>query len=136
EQFEEHIAEPGSEVGRVAPRAPAASTPERRARSDAPYLFPTRANAVHMLQFPETLEDAGIARRRLALDEFIELQRGIQSRRKKFQANAEALPCGGDNRLMKPFLTALGFKLTGAQTRVLREIRADLRGVHPMRRLL
>ena len=50
--------------------------------------------------------------------------------------SAKALPCGGDNRLMKPFLAQLGFKLTGAQTKVLREIRADMGGAHPMRRLL
>ena len=37
---------------------------------------------------------------------------------------------------MKPFLAKLGFRLTGAQARVLREIRADLGGLHPMRRLL
>ena len=37
---------------------------------------------------------------------------------------------------MKPFLAGLGFKLTDAQTNVLREIRADMRGAHPMRRLL
>src|SRR5450432_437804 len=37
---------------------------------------------------------------------------------------------------MKPFLAELGFKLTAAQTNVLREIRSDLGGVHPMRRLL
>jgi len=66
----------------------------------------------------------------------VELQTQIQLRRKKFEANAKALPCGGDNHLMKPFLASLGFKLTDAQTKVLREIRADLSGVHPMRRLL
>src|SRR5207244_7820891 len=38
--------------------------------------------------------------------------------------------------LINPFLGRLGFKLTGAQTRVLREIRKDLAGAHPMRRLL
>ena len=37
---------------------------------------------------------------------------------------------------MKPFLAQLGFKLTAAQTNVLREIRADMGGAHPMRRLL
>ncbi len=77
-----------------------------------------------------------IARQRLALDEFVALQRQIQSRRKKFEANAKALPCGGDNRLMKPFLSRLGFKLTDSQAAVLREIRADMGGAHPMRRLL
>ena len=90
-------------------------------------LLSTRANAVHMMHFPEELTDVEIARRRLALDEFVELQVQIRSRRKKFEANRKALPCGGDNRLMKPFLARLGFKLTGAQTKVLREIRADMR---------
>jgi ATP-dependent DNA helicase RecG len=98
--------------------------------------LPARANAVRMIQFPEELTDVEIARQRLALDEFVELQIQIQSRRKKFEASAKALPCGGDNHLMKPFLAKLGFKLTEAQTKVLREIRADMSGPHPMRRLL
>ncbi len=98
--------------------------------------LPSRANAVRMIQFPEEFSDIEIARSRLALDEFVVLQSQIRERRKKFEASAEALPCGGDNRLIKPFLAALGFKLTGAQTRVLRDIRADMRGAHPMRRLL
>ncbi len=98
--------------------------------------FPARANAVRMIHFPEELADVEIARQRLALDEFVALQFQIQSRRKKFESLSEALPCGGDNRLMKPFLTELGFKLTSAQTNVLKEIRADMGGAHPMRRLL
>jgi len=97
---------------------------------------PARANAVRMIQFPEEFSDVEIARRRLALDEFVVLQKQIRERRKKFETNAQALPAGGDNHLIKPFLSALGFKLTDAQTRVLREIRADMRGEHPMRRLL
>jgi ATP-dependent DNA helicase RecG len=99
-------------------------------------FLPARANAVHMIHFPEELTDVEMARQRLALDEFVTLQFQIQSRRKKFEASAKALACGGDNRLMKPFLAQLGFKLTPAQTKVLREIRADLGGAHPMRRLL
>jgi len=99
-------------------------------------FFPTRPNAVRMIHFPEELTDVEIARQRLALDEFIALQLQIQLRRKKFEANVKALSCGGDNRLMKPFLAALGFKLTKAQTKVLREIRHDMSGAHPMRRLL
>jgi ATP-dependent DNA helicase RecG len=107
------------------------------AQNSAPYLsLPTRANAVRMIHFPEELTDAEIARQRLALDEFVALQFQIQSRRKKFEAQSKALPCGGDNRLMKPFLSSLGFKLTTAQTSVLKEIRADMGGAFPMRRLL
>ena len=98
--------------------------------------LPSRANAIRMLHFPNEMEDAELARRRLALDEFIELQRGVLARRRKFEASAKGLPCGGNNKLIKPFLAQLGFKLTDAQTRVLREIREDLRGAHPMRRLL
>jgi ATP-dependent DNA helicase RecG len=99
-------------------------------------IFPTRANALRLLHFPEELTDVEMARRRLALDEFIALQREVRLRREKFEAKARGLPCGGDNRLMKPFLDQLAFKLTRAQTNVLREIRADMGGTHPMRRLL
>ena len=98
--------------------------------------LPTRASSVRMIHFPEELTDVEFARQRLALDEFVELQLQIQSRRKKFEASSKALPCSGDNRFIKPFLAQLGFKLTTAQTRVLREIRADMGGAHPMRRLL
>ncbi|MEY4388240.1 MAG: hypothetical protein RLY20_3523 [Verrucomicrobiota bacterium] len=116
----------------VPPLAGAASQPPKGGTTS----LPERANAVRMLHFPNELDDVEIARRRLALDEFIELQRGVIARRRKFEAQAKALACGGDNRLIKPFLAQLGFKLTEAQTRVLREIREDLRGAHPMRRLL
>lgn len=124
EKFEAEIAEPAWAKWQVAGgKLPVATLPER-------------ANAVRMIHFPEELTDVEIARQRLALDEFVALQFQIQSRRKKFEVSAKALPCGGDNRLMKPFLAALGFKLTTAQTKVLREIRADMAGAHPMRRLL
>src|SRR5206468_8790105 len=98
--------------------------------------LPARANAIRMLHLPEEMSDPGIARQRLALDEFLELQLEIQRRRKKLQANARGLPCAGDNRFIKPFLKQLGFALTAAQTAVLREIRRDLSGAQPMRRLL
>jgi ATP-dependent DNA helicase RecG len=115
---------------------------ERHAAHDAHYgitpdmPLPSRARAIHLLHFPESEADIGLARQRLALDEFIELQRQIQLRRRNFEAKARALPCAGDNHLIKPFLAGLGFKLTEAQTRVLRDLRKDMSGPHPMRRLL
>lgn len=96
----------------------------------------TRAKAISALHFPESMESAAAARKRLALDEFIDIQISMQTRRRKLEANARAFACAGDNSLIKQFLARLGFVLTGAQTRVLREIRADLRGKVPMRRLL
>jgi ATP-dependent DNA helicase RecG len=102
----------------------------------APLPAPSRAQAVRMLHFPEEPGDVAIALHRLALDEFIELQAGFQSRRRNLERNARALPCIGDNRLIKPFLGGLGFDLTPSQTKVLRQIRRDLAGPPPMRRLL
>jgi ATP-dependent DNA helicase RecG len=115
-RFEAHITEPW----------PALALPD----------LPSRAIAIHMLHFPEERGDIEKARERLALDEFLELQIAIQRRRKKLETQAKALPCAGDNRLIKPFLRELGFELTRAQTNVLRELRHDLGGPHPMRRLV
>ncbi len=98
--------------------------------------LPSRADAVRMLHFPEEMDDARLARERLAMDEFIDLQLNIQGRRKKLEARAAPLPCAGDNRLIKPFAAALAFELTDAQTEALREIRADMKDGAPMRRLL
>jgi len=112
-------------AGQIAGETPA-PLDVRRSRSSLP--IPTRANAIHMLHFPEELADAELARQRLAFDELFALQLEIQRRRRALEANAEALPCGGTNELMRPFLAALGFKLTAAQTRVLREIRQDMSG--------
>jgi ATP-dependent DNA helicase RecG len=127
ERFESQIVEPVLGV----PVSAGSLPPE----NGTPGL-PSRANAVRMIHFPEALTDVEIARRRLALDEFVAWQCAMQLRRRNFEAKSRALPCGGDNHLMKPFLARLGFKLTHAQTNVLREIRSDLAGAHPMRRLL
>ncbi|MCS7090075.1 MAG: ATP-dependent DNA helicase RecG [Verrucomicrobiota bacterium] len=99
--------------------------------------LPTRAQAIRWLHFPDQIEQTEWARQRLALDEFLAWHQALWERRQRFQQVAIALPCSGDhNRLIKPFLTHLGFTLTEAQTRVLRQIRADLGGRWPMRRLL
>jgi ATP-dependent DNA helicase RecG len=98
--------------------------------------LPARAEAIRRLHFPDSMAEVEQARQRLALDEFIQLQLALQQRRRRFETQARALPCGGDNRLIRPFLRQLGFQLTDAQTRVLRELRRDLSGPLPMRRLL
>ena len=122
-------------LGGGEPRAPDHS--DRQDACPAGLLgLPGRLQAIRWLHFPDEREQAQAARQRLALDEFIELQLGIQSRRRRFEASARALPCAGDNRFIKPFLARLGFTLTSAQTAVLREMRKDLGGPHPMRRLL
>jgi ATP-dependent DNA helicase RecG len=96
----------------------------------------SRAEAIRLLHFPMEIADTEAARRRLALDEYIELQSAIQTRCKNLERNARSVSCSGDNHLIKPFLAALGFHLTDSQTGVLREIRRDMAGPTPMRRLL
>ncbi len=95
-----------------------------------------RETALRKLHFPEVPGDEEQGRRRLAMDEFLDLQLQIQRRRIKLERNSVPLPCAGDNSLIRPYLARLRFQLTGAQTRVLREIRTDLGGKVPMRRLL
>jgi ATP-dependent DNA helicase RecG len=96
----------------------------------------SRAQALNRLHFPDSIEQAEQARQRLALDEFVEFQLRLQQRRKNFEFKARSRPLKTDNRLVRPFLSALPFKLTSAQTSVLREIRGAMSGAHPMRRLL
>src|SRR6266480_4687175 len=69
---------------------------------------PTRANAIQRIHFPAEISDVEISRRRLALDEFIEMQVAIQRRRKKLLSQARGFPCAGDNRLNRPLLKQLG----------------------------
>ena len=62
----------------------------------------------------------------------------IQLRRKNFETKASALPCGGDNHLIKPFLAAARLQAhRRADEGAARNPRRTLaRRAHPMRRLL
>jgi ATP-dependent DNA helicase RecG len=98
--------------------------------------WPALNAAIAALHFPTERGNEELARQRLALDEFIDLQIAMQRRRRILEAGAPHRPCAGDNTLIKPFLRQLGFSLTPAQTRVLKEIRKELATGRPMRRLL
>ncbi|MSU04520.1 MAG: ATP-dependent DNA helicase RecG [Pedosphaera sp.] len=98
--------------------------------------LPLRHAAIRALHFPNTLEEAEAGRQRLAFDEIFELQITLQTRRRNLAQRAKSIPCLGDNHLVKPFLGGLPYNLTPAQSRVLRELRSDLRAHVPMRRLL
>lgn len=100
------------------------------------HALPGVPEAIRWLHFPGESWQADLARQRLAMDEFVGLQLEIQRRRRRLEAKAKGLPCSGDNRWMRPFLNLIGFPLTLAQQRVLREVRHDLGGRVPMRRLL
>ena len=98
--------------------------------------LPSHVQAVHDLHFPAERDAAEKARQRLAFEEFLDFQLELQRRRLTLEQQAQARSCSGDNRWIRPFLGQLAYALTLAQTRVLRELRRDLAGPLPMRRLL
>jgi ATP-dependent DNA helicase RecG len=93
-------------------------------------------DAINALHFPDSMDHAATARKRLALDEFVSLQCLLQRRRNNLQTKSKGLPCAGDGSFSEPFLKEIGFQLTAPQRTVSMEINADLNGKYPMRRLL
>jgi ATP-dependent DNA helicase RecG len=97
--------------------------------------LPTLPHALFNVHFPESQEALHEARRRLAFDELFLLQLGMLGQRRDWQAQP-ALPLRDGQAQLDHFKTALPFQLTGAQERVIEEIRADLGRNRPMNRLL
>ena len=94
-----------------------------------------RGEAIRAIHFPETWEAQRAARNHLVLSEFFAMQMLIASRRTEAHARVSAAHSGrGD--LMEKFLRSLPFELTGAQTKVIAEIRRDMESKFPMNRLL
>jgi ATP-dependent DNA helicase RecG len=85
---------------------------------------------------PESEENRLAARRRLVFEEFFFLQMALQVKRAATQAEI-GIGFTFDRPALKGELAAmLPFDLTGAQTRVIEEIWADLERTEPMNRLL
>jgi ATP-dependent DNA helicase RecG len=95
----------------------------------------TLGEALRQIHFPDSRERLEAAHRRLSFDEFFLLQLGVLGQRKRFR-ETRARPLKADEDLLAPFLGSLSFSLTGAQQRAIHEIMGDLRGSHPMSRLL
>lgn len=95
----------------------------------------TRSENLRTLHYPATMEALLPARRRLALEEFVNLQIRLLERRAAVRASGgKAREGSGD--LLRRFLDNLPFSPTGAQSRSIEEIRADLAVAAPMSRLL
>src|SRR5438552_515309 len=95
----------------------------------------TRVAAVHAIHFPESWEQRVAAREHLVLSEFFAMQMLIASRRTDASIRTGQAHCGS-GALLGKFLESLPFELTGAQRKVIAEIRRDLAAGHPMNRLL
>src|SRR5216684_7424810 len=95
----------------------------------------TRAQALRQIHFPEMAKALTAAREHLVLTEFFEMQMLIAARRFESSIRTGAAHCGS-GQLLDRFLRALPFDLTNAQSRVIAELRRDLRSHRPMNRLL
>jgi len=94
-----------------------------------------RCDAIRAIHFPESWEARDTAREHLVLSEFFAMQMLIASRRSDASIRIGRAHCG-TGVLLDKFLSALPFELTGAQSKVIAEIRRDLAARHPMNRLL
>ena len=97
--------------------------------------LPLKADALHAVHRPRSLDEAEQGRRRLAFDELLVLQLGLARRgREREGAVAPALDPPGE--LVARYRSTLPFTLTPDQERVMTEIDADLARPVPMQRLL
>jgi ATP-dependent DNA helicase RecG len=110
---------------------------------DAPFETPLpreladgeEANAIRTIHFPPDWQSLRGAREHLVLAEFFAMQMLIASRRAESSIRIGASHCGR-GELLRKFLAGLPFQLTGAQQKVIAEVRRDLGANRAMNRLL
>jgi len=113
--------------------------PEALVRARA---LPEPAAALHAIHYPAPDADPAAlgargspAHERLVLEELYLLELGLALRRER-RLEEPGIALAADGPRARAALEALPFALTGAQRRVVAEIRADLARPHPMNRLL
>jgi len=94
---------------------------------------PIRRDALAALHFPHDVDQAELARRRLAFEELVLLQLAVLATR---DDDAVAVPLGAPGELVKRYRAALPFELTPDQEAAISELDRDLAGRAPMQRLL
>jgi ATP-dependent DNA helicase RecG len=97
--------------------------------------IPSVNEALRQVHFPDDLETAAAARRRLCYEELFIFQTALAVRHGRLaKQDGVAFKVGPnvDRRIRRLFL----FPFTGAQDRVIAEVAGDMRSPHPMNRLL
>jgi ATP-dependent DNA helicase RecG len=94
--------------------------------------------ALRKVHFPNTLEEAAQARKRLGFDELFTTQLSANLRRIEWNKELKSQPFETKKfrKHIDEFVKKLPFKLTGAQERTVSEIFFDLEKTKPMNRLL
>ncbi|MEK7784248.1 MAG: OB-fold nucleic acid binding domain-containing protein, partial [Chloroflexota bacterium] len=118
-------------VGYTAPRVPDPLPPAIRQRAG----LMNYSDALLQIHFPDNQELLAASRKRIAFDELLLLLLGIRRQRAEWQA-ATSQPLTAADEQFNSVIAALPYALTGAQTRALNDIRADMTRTRPMNRLL
>ncbi len=98
--------------------------------------LPTLADAYRMMHRPETDAEVAAAHRRLAYDELLLLQLGVQLRRARLREGLTSPALRFDATVDAHIRRRIPFTLTGAQERVVAEVAADLASPTPTNRLI
>ena len=95
-----------------------------------------RTTAYRDVHAPASGRDAARAQRRLRFDEFLRMQVGLVARKRAIEADASGIAHNVEGELVRRFLDALPFSLTGDQQTAIDVISADMERPVPMHRLL
>ncbi len=97
-----------------------------------------RDQAISSVHFPDSVATIAPARRRLVFDEFFRLEVALaMTKRRKMETSVGiSHSLDPEDDLVGRFVAGLPYRLTGAQERVIDEIRHDLASPCPMHRLL
>jgi ATP-dependent DNA helicase RecG len=98
--------------------------------------LPSLADAYRMMHAPESEDQVRAARRRLAYDELLLLQLGVQMKRAQRRDTLRAPPLRWSDAVDRRIRARFPFALTAAQEKVVREIVADLARTIPANRLI
>ena len=100
------------------------------------YGFMSLPLSIKEIHFPEDLEKAEQARKRLAFDELLLLQIANLERKRQWQKGSPTYKLEFREKDLDRFISNLPFKLTASQERVVKEISSDFKRDYPMNRLL
>ncbi len=118
---------------RCAERGIADPIPADVLRSNKMIDRPTALAGIHL---PDDMQQKELARRRLAFDELLRVQLVLVLRKRAMERDELGIAHTMTGKLVDRFYEALPYDLTGAQSRAIGEIEADLAAPHPMHRLL
>ena len=105
--------------------------PYRRERS-----LPELREAYRIMHAPQSLDEALIARRRLAYDELLMLQIGVHMKRAHLRESLRAPALKWNEAIDKHIRARLPFTLTAGQDEVVKELAKDLASPTPTNRLI